>query len=153
MKKNSILIVLLVLVLDLLSKHYAQIYLEHSLPMVIIPNFFELTYVVNTGAAWSILQGQKAFFIIISIVVSFALVYYIYQEDKRILIIALSLMLGGTLGNLYDRIFHGHVRDMLSFYIFSYPFPVFNIADSALVIGVALIILEMIISERRSLHE
>lgn len=149
MKIKYVVTILIVLILDLVSKHFAQLYLENSVAITIIPKFFELTYVVNTGAAWSILDGQRTFFIVLSAVVSVFLIYYIYKEKENLMSFALSLMLAGTLGNLYDRIFFGFVRDMLSFNIFGYDYPVFNIADSALVIGVALIILDMIIKERR----
>lgn len=149
MKKRYLITIVLVLMLDLVSKHFAQVYLEHSAAITIIPNFFELTYVTNTGAAWSILEGQRMFFIILSVVVSLVLIYTIVKEKENLISLALSLMLSGTLGNLYDRVFHGFVRDMLSFNIFGYDYPVFNIADSALVLGVILIIVDMIIKERR----
>lgn len=149
MKKRYLITIVLVLMLDLVSKHFAQVYLEHSAAITIIPKFFELTYVTNTGAAWSILEGQRMFFIILSIGVSLVLIYTIVKEKENLISLALSLMLAGTLGNLYDRIFHGFVRDMLSFNIFGYDYPVFNIADSALVLGVVLIIVDMVIKERR----
>ncbi|CAM3611572.1 signal peptidase II [Erysipelothrix urinaevulpis] len=152
MKKKSLVLAIFVLGIDLISKHFAQVYLENSLPFVVIPNFFELTYMTNTGAAWSILEGKRLFFILIASTVSIVLVYYIRKEEKPILMFALSLMLAGTLGNLIDRIAYGFVRDMLSFNLFGYHFPVFNIADSSLVIGVGLIMLDMILEERRNKH-
>ena len=149
MKKKNVIIILLVLALDLVSKYLAQTYLANAAAVSIIPNFFELTYVINTGAAWSILEGQRTFFIVISSAVSIGLIYYLIKEKEPLMSLAVSLMLAGTVGNLYDRIFFGFVRDMLSFNFFGYQFPVFNIADSALVIGVILIIVDMVIKERR----
>ena len=149
MKKKNVVIILLVLALDLVSKYLAQTYLANAAALSIIPNFFELTYVINTGAAWSILEGQRTFFIVISSAVSIGLIYYLIKEKEPLMSLAVSLILAGTVGNLYDRIFFGFVRDMLSFNFFGYQFPVFNIADSALVIGVILIIVDMVIKERR----
>ena len=149
MKKKNVVIILLVLALDLVSKYLAQTYLANAAAVSIIPNFFELTYVINTGAAWSILEGQRTFFIVLSSAVSIGLIYYLIKEKEPLMSLAVSLMLAGTVGNLYDRIFFGFVRDMLSFNFFGYQFPVFNIADSALVIGVILIIVDMVIKERR----
>ena len=149
MKRKYAFLILIVLGLDLASKYLAQIHLANTPALTIIPNFFELTYVVNTGAAWSILEGQRVFFIVLSSVVAVGLIYYLIKEQGKVMLIALSLMISGTLGNLYDRIAFGFVRDMLSFNLFGYQYPVFNIADSALVIGVFLIILDMFIKERR----
>lgn len=153
MKKKNILIILAILALDLITKHFAQAYLQNTSALVLVPNFFSLTYVTNTGAAWSILEGQRWFFIVLSIIVIGVLIYYLINEDNKLINVALSLMISGTAGNLYDRIMHGHVRDMLSFNLFGYQYPVFNIADSALVVGVFLIVLDMFISERRLKHE
>lgn len=149
MKKKNVLLILMVLALDLVSKYLAQVHLDNTAAVSIIPNFFELTYVVNTGAAWSILEGQRLFFIVLSAIVTVVLIYFIYKEKEQLMSVALSLMLAGTLGNFYDRIFHGYVRDMLSFNFFGYQYPIFNIADSALVIGVTLIIIDMVLKERR----
>lgn len=149
MKKKNVIIILLVLALDLVSKYLAQTYLASTAALSIIPNFFELTYVINTGAAWSILEGQRTFFIVLSSAVSIGLIYYLIKEKEPLMSLAVSLMLAGTVGNLYDRLFFGFVRDMLSFNFFGYQYPVFNIADSALVIGVILIIVDTVIKERR----
>lgn len=149
MKKKNVIIILLVLALDLVSKYLAQTYLANAAALSIIPNFFELTYVINTGAAWSILEGQRTFFIVLSSAVSIGLIYYLIKEKEPLMSLAVSLMLAGTVGNLYDRLFFGFVRDMLSFNFFGYQYPVFNIADSALVIGVILIIVDTVIKERR----
>lgn len=149
MKKKYLVLILAVLGIDLLTKSLAQTHLANTAARTIIPNFFELTYVVNTGAAWSILEGQRTFFIVLSSIVSFVLIYFLFKEKETLILSALSLMLAGTLGNLYDRIAFGFVRDMLSFNLVGYRYPVFNIADSALVVGVFLIILDMFIKERR----
>lgn len=107
----------------------------------IIPNFLYITSHRNRGAAWGILQGQMWFFYIITAIVIIALVFYIQRlkREERMLGIALGLMLGGAIGNFIDRVWRKEVVDFINTYIFTYDFPIFNVADSALVIGVGLI--------------
>lgn len=117
--------------------------------ITIINQFFSLTSHRNTGAAWGILEGQMAFFYIVTVVVVAGIIFYMqrYAKDSRGLAIALSLLLGGAIGNFIDRLFRQEVVDFFDFIIFGYDFPIFNIADSSLVIGVFLIIILTIIDE------
>ena len=119
---------------------------------MIIPGFFSITYVQNTGAAWSILSGKQTFLIWVSVIEIAVITWFFFRNRKdhnRLYMTALTLMLGGAFGNLIDRVFLHYVRDFLDFIIFGYDFPVFNIADSALCIGVGLLILDMWLEERR----
>ena len=119
--------------------------------ITIIPKFFFITYTENTGAAWSILEGNRIFLILITLVALFFFYQYflkgkVFQTYETI---TYSLLLGGIFGNLMDRILYGSVIDYLDFRIFSYPFPIFNFADMCIVIGVGLLILDII---RRDTH-
>lgn len=104
--------------------------LYQSIPLV--SDVFHLTYVQNTGAGFGILAGRQNFFIIIAGLIITGLLIYKYQAaDHRLLDLALGLIIGGALGNVIDRIFLGYVVDYLDFRIW----PVFNLADSMIVIG------------------
>jgi signal peptidase II len=94
-----------------------------------------LTYVENRGAAFGILQGQRWIFIVLTVVIAAAIAYYLIKIPNKEIFLktALSLVLGGAVGNLIDRVRLGYVVDMFDFTLINYP--VFNIADSSLVIG------------------
>ena len=112
--------------------------------MEVIPGFFHITYVKNTGAAWSILSGQRVFLTLLSAVAVVGMCWYLHTHHRKNVALtnyALVLMIAGALGNLIDRLMLGYVRDFLNFYIFGYDFPVFNVADICLSIGVVLLIL------------
>jgi signal peptidase II len=132
--KNSqfILIVLIVLIADQITKYLATL-IKSSIP--IIPGILHMTYAANTGASFSILQGYSWLIILISLLVIGIIAFY-YKQIPKQLNVAVALILGGTIGNLIDRIFFGHVRDFIDLQVW----PIFNIADSMLVIGAALII-------------
>ena len=111
--------------------------------VAVVDGFFHLTYVRNTGAAWGMLHNQTAFLALLSAVVLVVMIVFrksFVSEawDQRL---AFGLMLGGILGNLIDRVKFGWVTDFLDFRFFGHPFPTFNIADSAICIGVALYLL------------
>lgn len=107
----------------------------------VINQFLYITSHRNKGAAWGILQGQMWFFYVVTSIVVVILVIYIrnLKPEQKIFGSALGLMLGGAIGNFIDRIFRKEVVDFIDIWIFSYDFPIFNIADSALVVGVCLI--------------
>ena len=113
----------------------------------IIPHFFSLTYLHNTGAAWSMFEGQMGFFMIVSIVALLLMIgfYKGTEKDDILTKYGLVLMMSGTIGNLIDRVCFHYVRDFLDFIILGYDFPVFNIADMALCIGVGLIMLSIVL--------
>lgn len=148
------IIVVLCFSLDLITKFFAtnslldksgdkEIYLSKE----VISNFFYLTYARNTGGGWSIFAGQMWLFIAITIVSLVLFVYFLTDFDlkKRPLYsIGFAMMLGGTLGNFYERVLHGYVTDFLDFIIFGYDYPIFNVADMCLVIGVISLIIQLI---------
>ncbi|MBY0120770.1 signal peptidase II [Bacillus sp. S/N-304-OC-R1] len=116
----------------------------------VIENFLYITSHRNKGAAWGILQGQMWFFYLITVIVIIGIIYYIQKaaKGKWLLGVSLGFMLGGAIGNFIDRVFRKEVVDFVNTYIFGYDFPVFNIADSALVIGVAMLMIQMLLEER-----
>lgn len=118
-----------------------------STPKVLIDGFFYLTYARNTGGGWSIFAGEMWFFYIATIIAIGIFSYLLkdFNLKKRPLIsIGIALMLGGTLGNFFDRIVYGYVTDFFDFYIFGYDYPIFNIADICLVIGGILVLIQIV---------
>lgn len=141
MKKN-ILLALLLLTIDQALKVIISVFLKLNTPVVIINRSFNLTYVRNYGAAWSILSGNRILLIIISLI-SLIFIYKFMIKDKNKFSfenICYSILLGGILGNLCDRIIYGYVIDYLDFTIFGYQYPIFNFADICIVISIFLII-------------
>ena len=115
----------------------------------IIDNFFYFTYSHNYGAAWGMFQGKLNLFFIISIMATIGIIYYFIESKpyQQITRFGLVLLFCGMIGNLIDRIWLGYVRDFIDFIIFGYDFPIFNVADMAICIGVALVILEACLEE------
>jgi signal peptidase II len=126
-----------VLILDQFTKYLAWTYLLEIGSMPLILNIFHLTYVENTGAAFSLLSGKTSFFVLVTVIALAASLYVFFRiEQKWVLLrVGLALVMGGALGNLIDRIRLGFVIDFLDLRIW----PVFNIADCAIVVGVVLI--------------
>ena len=131
---------------DQLSKYYIVANIPLNSAIDIIPGFFKLTYVQNFGAGFSILQNQNTLFLIITPIAIIFLCYLLFKTKKGDLftISGLLLMIAGALGNFIDRVFTVYVVDFLDFVIFGYDFPVFNIADSFLTIGVFLFIIAIL---------
>ncbi|WP_042456214.1 signal peptidase II [Neobacillus dielmonensis] len=146
------LIAVFIILLDQFTKWLilSKMYLGESIP--IVDNVLYITSHRNRGAAWGILQGQMWLFYLITIIVIAAIVFYMqkHAKGKRLLGVSLAFMLGGAIGNFIDRVFRKEVVDFIHSYIFGYNFPVFNIADSALVIGVGLLIIQMLLEEKSS---
>jgi signal peptidase II len=137
----------LVVVIDQLTKRLAEDRLQRtgvrSLPVPGVGDYLRLTYTENRGAAFGVLQDQTTFFVLVGLVVVavIAVSYrYLPRSDFR-LHLALGLQLGGAVGNLIDRIRQGYVVDFVDFGYKANWWPVFNVADSAIVIGVALLAL------------
>lgn len=142
MKKITIWAIIFMLI-DQISKFIIDINMNLSQSIEVIPNFFKLTYVLNDGAAFSIFSGARWFFVIIAIIFLF-LIYKFVIKDKDLNnynIISISLLIGGIIGNLIDRIIYGYVKDFLSFNIFGYDFAIFNLADTFIVVSLILIII------------
>lgn len=138
----------LVVVLDLGTKAMATAMLEYANPVPVMP-MFNLTLLHNTGAAFSFLAGgggwQRWFFIVLALGVSVALVVWLrsLKRQETWMAVAIVLILGGALGNVYDRAMYGYVVDFLHFYWQDYHFPAFNLADTAITIGAGMMILDM----------
>ncbi|MCQ2008886.1 MAG: signal peptidase II [Sporolactobacillus sp.] len=141
----------IVLLIDQLSKWLVVHNMAIGQSTPIVPGFFYLTSIRNNGAAWSILEGQFVFFFIITIVVLAVVVYYMQKLGRKqpILGTSLGLIIGGTLGNFIDRLFRGEVVDFIHVYIVRYNFPVFNLADSSLFIGVVLLIIYLFLDGKK----
>jgi signal peptidase II len=136
----------LVIVLDYLTKIAVLASFAPGESRALAP-FFNLVLVFNKGAAFSFLasaQGwQTLFFAAIAVAASMVIVFLILKnESKKLFCSGLALILGGALGNLYDRVAYGHVVDFLDFHAVGWHFPAFNIADSAISIGAGILILE-----------
>ena len=147
--KKVFLISLFICLLDQIIKIIISSSLAFSQTIKIINNFFSITYLYNTGAAWSILSGNRLFLVLTGII-TLAIIYFFLLKNnplnKKLEYFAYGLLIGGILGNLIDRIRIGYVIDYLEFNIFNYNFPVFNLADSCIVIAVFL----LLINEQRS---
>ncbi|MGP4059738.1 signal peptidase II [Halobacillus sp. H74] len=145
------IIAILLIFIDQWTKWLVVTKMDIGQSIQIIENFFYLTSHRNQGAAWGILQGQMWFFYIITVVVIGFVIYYLHQygKESRFIGIALSLILAGAIGNFIDRVFRKEVVDFANTYIFSYNFPIFNVADSALVIGVIFVMIATFIDERK----
>ncbi len=140
----------LVIVLDQLTKWVAVSELQLYQQVQIIDDLFSFTLAYNTGAAFSFLADasgwQRWLFAVIAVVVSIVLCVWLARLDrsKKLEAIALALILGGAIGNLYDRVIHGKVTDfILVHWQQSWFFPAFNIADSAITVGAALLLFDM----------
>lgn len=125
---------LLVLVVDQISKYWVRTHMKPYESIPVIRNVFHLTYLHNTGAAFSMLRGRTVFFVISASAIILIIVYGMIKLplERRIRFL-LALVLGGATGNLIDRVRFGHVVDFLDFRVW----PVFNIADCAIVVGMA----------------
>ncbi|HHW54179.1 MAG: signal peptidase II [bacterium] len=135
------LIGLLVLFFDQLTKFWVQNSMLPRDSIPLIPGVFHLTYVQNTGAAFGFLRGKTLFFIVVAVLVLGFIIFLAprLSREKPLLGLVFGLLLGGALGNLIDRIRFGYVIDFLDFRVW----PVFNIADMAIVVGVCFLIWEI----------
>lgn len=157
MRKYFIVIAIIVLLLDRITKWAiaSNIALHDSL--VVIPGCFRLTHVQNTGAAFGLFAessaqwkvGALVSFSILALIVVSALLWK-NGHALTTTSIGLSLILGGAMGNLWDRLVSGHVVDFLDFYVGNYHWPAFNVADSAIVIGAILLVSEIIFAKSAS---
>ena len=141
MKKKNIFVfssALLIIFLDQLTKFLIKqnFKLHQSIP--IIKNILHLTYVTNTGSAFGLFKGFNIFFILFSVIMIIVIFYYLksVMKKEKLLQFSIGLLLGGTIGNLIDRLYFGSVIDFIDFRIW----PVFNVADSAVTISIILLI-------------
>ncbi|MBW2484737.1 MAG: lipoprotein signal peptidase [Deltaproteobacteria bacterium] len=143
-----------VIIVDQVTKLWIMTVFALHEQLTVIPGFFNLVYVTNTGAAFGFLAGDKTwlrqfFFVTVSIValVVIALAYNHLKKQSRIFVYSLGLIAGGAVGNLIDRLRFGSVVDFLDFYLGSYHWPAFNAADSAITVGVGLFLLGTLLQQ------
>ncbi|MDT0723399.1 signal peptidase II [Staphylococcus haemolyticus] len=142
----SLIVAIAILIIDQVTKRIIATTMNIGDSYEIIPNFLNITSHRNNGAAWGILSGKMGFFYIITIVILIVLVLFYIKEAKYNLFmqVAISLLFAGALGNFIDRLVNGEVVDFVDNNIFGYDFPIFNVADSSLTIGVLFIIIALL---------
>jgi len=142
------ILAIFVLTVDQLTKRAVATYMNMGQTIPLIPGVFHLTSHRNRGAAFGILQNQRVFLIVITIIVIIGIIVYLRKvyREKKFFSYGLSFVLGGTLGNFVDRAIKGEVVDMLDFRLIDYP--IFNMADCFIVIGVAIIFLHTFLEAR-----
>lgn len=149
MKKVTIFS-LIVFIIDQIVKLIVSFNLDLNSSIAVIDDFFYISNVRNYGAAFSILYGNRLLLVVVSIIALFIIYRYLIKGNcnRKIDIFIYSLLIGGTLGNLFDRIFYGYVIDYLDFNILGYSFPVFNIADMCIVISIIFLVFIMFVGEK-----
>ena len=142
MKKKPYIIAFFFFLIDFLSKQLIIHLMNINDSFIVIKNFFYITYVKNTGAAWSILKDQRILLLIVTVIVLFLINKFMNKETlNKTENITYGMIIGGIFGNLFDRIIYEGVIDFLDFRIFNYNYPIFNLADSFIVIGIILLII------------
>ena len=133
---------------DRISKHLVMEHLPAAQPIQVIPGIFHLTLVLNRGAAFGMLQGAAALFILLTVLTVALIIVYALRSKTMSLPVAsgMGLVLGGAVGNLVDRLRFGYVIDFFDFRVW----PVFNIADSAITVGAALLVLSLFFGKKKS---
>jgi signal peptidase II len=147
-------IALAILVLDQVSKAAIVVY-YHPGESTYLTEWLNLVRVHNTGAAFSFLAGaggwQRWFFVTIGVAATAFMIYLMRtQPDQKLFCLALACVMGGAIGNVIDRLVHGYVVDMVDFHIGNWHFPAFNLADSAITLGVILLLLDELLRVRRA---
>ena len=147
--KKIILISILTLVVDIFTKQLViNTMFEHQ-SISIIKDFFSITFAKNTGVAFSFLEGKVPLIIIMTSIVIILILKYIKSTNPdKYETICYGLIIGGAIGNLIDRIIYGYVIDFLDFNLLGYPFPIFNLADTAIVIGIFILLILSFIESR-----
>ena len=145
-----------ILLLDQWTKHRVVLKLPLYRRVKVIQGFFDLTHVRNTGGAFGIFGGEKGglgsiLFVVVSLIAIGAIVFLFFKvkENEKTLALSFSLILSGAVGNLIDRLRYGEVVDFLDFHLSSYHWPAFNVADSAICIGIGLMALELLIRDSK----
>jgi len=144
LKKKLLIISILCILIDQISKLIIVNSFDVDNGFNVIKGFFSITYVKNTGAAWGMFSNGTIILSLVSIVFLFFMIKYIYElkNINYLSIFSYGMLMGGIIGNLIDRLLRNYVIDFLNFNIFGYDFPVFNIADSFIVISIILIVIE-----------
>lgn len=137
----------LVIVLDQLTKLWASSTLSYNVPVQVMPSF-NFTLMYNTGAAFSFLSEaggwQRWFFAVVAVLISTVLLAWLkrLKPEQRWLAVGITLVLGGALGNVWDRLYLGHVIDFIDIYYKQWHWPAFNVADSAIFVGALMLIID-----------
>ena len=139
---HTLLLALFIVVVDQFSKFYIQTHMALGMSIPVMQDIFHITYILNAGAAFGLLENQTAFFVMIAVCMVVATIYFYPKIPKRysLLRFGIGLMVGGAMGNVIDRIKTGYVVDFFDFRIW----PIFNIADVGIVCGVGCIIFTII---------
>lgn len=150
MRKKVLTFSSVILIIDQIVKTLVVNFIQEGKVIPLIGDFFSLTYVKNDGAAWNLFSGNRYFLIAVSLLFLYAAFKYFILDNSitKYEFVGYGLIIGGVLGNLIDRIVSGNVVDYLSFHVFKYAYPVFNIADASIVIGTGLILLNTILVMR-----
>lgn len=150
-----IFITIIILIIDQLTKIIAVNNLKGEESISLIGNFLNFTYVENYGAGFGILQNSRFFFIIITIIIIVVLMYFVMSKESSLLVkISTYTILGGAIGNLIDRVFRGYVVDFIDIRFGKlYDFPVFNVADIAVVVGAGLLAVVVFKEEKGKQNE
>ena len=145
MKKFIIFSSFFLFFIDQITKYIVVKNLEIYESIKIIPNFFNITYITNSGAAFGMFQNKGILFILLSICAIFLIIKYILEEKKlnKYDVICYSLLVGGILGNMFDRIYYKNVIDFIDFIIFGYNFYIFNFADVFILFGVSMMLYKL----------
>ncbi|MDF2698553.1 MAG: signal peptidase [Haloplasmataceae bacterium] len=134
-----ILVIVGLVALDQFTKYIVIQNIMGKKAIEIIPDFFNITYTENTGAAWSMFEGKMNLFYLVTVIALGIFVYLLITEgditNKKLLTISLLMMIAGTIGNFIDRLMRHYVVDFLQFFPFGYDFPIFNVADMLLSVG------------------
>lgn len=153
-KKYLLFLTVIPLIIDIITKNLikSKLMLYDAVP--VIDGFFNIVYVLNPGAAFSFLHDmnesyRRLFFITVTIIAIFVVLYIFAREKSKINTAGFALILSGAIGNLIDRIIIGKVVDFLDFYYKTYHFPAFNVADSCITVGVALIIIDILFFSKK----
>lgn len=146
------IIIAVIIILDQFIKYLIQanIDLNHTIP--IIDGVFHITYIQNTGAAFSILQNQTMLLIVMPFIITIIVLFYILKKRKTehwALLLSMSLIAGGGIGNLIDRIAYGYVVDFFDFRVF----PIFNVADISVCVGCGLLVIYMFLLEPKLIKD
>jgi signal peptidase II len=156
-RATHFLLALFVVLLDRWTKRLVAARIAMYTHIQVIPGFFRITHTENTGAAFSLFADspshwKTAMLISFSVVAMIVVSVLLWKQSRALTMtgVALSLILGGAVGNLWDRVASGRVADFLLFYVKTYQWPVFNLADSAIVVGASLLVLEIIFGQPKS---
>ncbi|MEN3240140.1 signal peptidase II [Fructilactobacillus sanfranciscensis] len=139
-------ITIILLIFDQLIKFQTRVNIKLGQEIKIIPKILSFTYLQNTGAAWSFMEGNSIFFLLVAIFAILVFIYLLYKcRNEYFISLGIALMLTGTVGNLIDRIKFGFVTDMIKIDFIN--FPIFNVADMCLTFGVIILLFSLLKEE------